>query len=603
MPLHRRGTSRQFERLEDLLREAGFKETRVFTPENERREAGKADAKGRLKQHLDANRPVSSQGGRGAGGMFSFLASFVPAWSEDEESRKHHLTTQSLGRASGKHNKLILNDEADGDEDEDEDDAAAISPTPHRLSHKPPMITTSDFSSPGSSSSSSSRSPPLLQQKFKPIEHHGSLTPRGARNRPDAQSALRHMISAPDFAQQRPGSQTSKARRVTAADQGRGTNSRSGDRNATVKASSTSQHPPLPQNWFDTVTNAVLNATGGAHVGGPRGRSRIQTGLQTHRRSRTEVPGRDGSGTTQSRSGSLIRHGFAPRTPIVETTPGLVTPAQVVCRSAPGSRSASVARQPSTRGRKQPQTHNHGHGSCVPCLGVTCVEVHGPDAGAFDHCTCEDRIDPVASRLSADGQNAAYLDSDNSDVELDFARLIVPARRQHSIHSLRRHLHNHSAATGGSNLPSPPSAFPSSLLRPSDRKRSHHSVQGPFRGPGTSRKSSYSKKRSGTNSPGSSNSLGLGLGAPPVSAISDGRHEPDPDLDPELDGMVPRSGFGSGSCSRSGRERSGGNVRRTGAVGDEDDEELARWAERGLPGLESAVSKKRGSMPWGLSRR
>lgn len=36
VPLHRRGTSKTYERLEDLLREAGYKETRVFTPESER---------------------------------------------------------------------------------------------------------------------------------------------------------------------------------------------------------------------------------------------------------------------------------------------------------------------------------------------------------------------------------------------------------------------------------------------------------------------------------------------------------------------------------------------------------------------------------------
>ena len=38
VPLHRRGTSKTYERLEDLLKEAGFKETRVFTPEDERAE-------------------------------------------------------------------------------------------------------------------------------------------------------------------------------------------------------------------------------------------------------------------------------------------------------------------------------------------------------------------------------------------------------------------------------------------------------------------------------------------------------------------------------------------------------------------------------------
>ena len=159
VPLHRRGTSRQYERLEDLLREAGFKETRVFTPENERREAAKADARGRLKQQLDGSTPVGSQGRKGTGGMFGFLASFVPSWSEDEGVRKHQLTTQSLGRASGKQHQVHLNDADEDEEDEYEDAAHSPTPTPYR--QKPPMITTSDFSSPASSSRSSSRAPPL----------------------------------------------------------------------------------------------------------------------------------------------------------------------------------------------------------------------------------------------------------------------------------------------------------------------------------------------------------------------------------------------------------------------------------------------------------
>ncbi|KAJ3729677.1 hypothetical protein C8R42DRAFT_549503, partial [Lentinula raphanica] len=39
-PLHRRGTSQKYEPFEDLLREAGYKETRIFTPETERVASG-----------------------------------------------------------------------------------------------------------------------------------------------------------------------------------------------------------------------------------------------------------------------------------------------------------------------------------------------------------------------------------------------------------------------------------------------------------------------------------------------------------------------------------------------------------------------------------
>lgn len=60
VPLHRRGTSNTYERLEDLLRDAGYKETRVFTPETERHrgheripeEARQSD--GKLRNGVDA---------------------------------------------------------------------------------------------------------------------------------------------------------------------------------------------------------------------------------------------------------------------------------------------------------------------------------------------------------------------------------------------------------------------------------------------------------------------------------------------------------------------------------------------------------------------
>ncbi|EKM76451.1 hypothetical protein AGABI1DRAFT_108776 [Agaricus bisporus var. burnettii JB137-S8] len=46
IPLHRRGTSRTYENLEDLLREAGYKETRIYTPESDRIEPHARDEEG-----------------------------------------------------------------------------------------------------------------------------------------------------------------------------------------------------------------------------------------------------------------------------------------------------------------------------------------------------------------------------------------------------------------------------------------------------------------------------------------------------------------------------------------------------------------------------
>ncbi|TFY56524.1 hypothetical protein EVJ58_g7587 [Rhodofomes roseus] len=79
VPLHRRGTSKTYERLEDLLREAGYKETRVFTPESERKEARDAESrKGSLRGGVDS--------------VVGYLASWVPG-SGRTESTSHVLST------------------------------------------------------------------------------------------------------------------------------------------------------------------------------------------------------------------------------------------------------------------------------------------------------------------------------------------------------------------------------------------------------------------------------------------------------------------------------------------------------------------------------
>ncbi|KZV99587.1 hypothetical protein EXIGLDRAFT_724607 [Exidia glandulosa HHB12029] len=72
--LHRRGTSKTLESLEDLLREAGYKETRVFTTETE------ADAARDADQSAQSSR-VSA--------VVGFIANLMP------------LSTRSLGRAAG----------------------------------------------------------------------------------------------------------------------------------------------------------------------------------------------------------------------------------------------------------------------------------------------------------------------------------------------------------------------------------------------------------------------------------------------------------------------------------------------------------------------
>ncbi|PAV20399.1 hypothetical protein PNOK_0302600 [Pyrrhoderma noxium] len=484
VPLHRRGTSRTYECLEDLLREAGFKETRVFTPETERQEAQEGERKG----HTNSEEAGGEKEGKStATGLVGFLTGFIN-WNEGgqklEGQRSSRVRTQSLGRAAGKQKLITL---------DDEDEAASMpgTPTPNRQRPFVPVILTSDFSSPGSSSSASSVSPPQQQpyQQFSYTRKQRSnyLVPNTQQG---AAASLRHMISAPEFAHSR-AHQTTNMRRVTTASQGRP------KKHKVYHEGNDQEHPPLPQNWLSTVTQAVMNASG-AHVGGPRGRQLTQSKSHS-RRVESLYEGRSDSGT---------RKGFAPRTPVTPSIPGVITPASVVCRSAPASRSSSLVRKRSSRG-----VRNRDPEVCVPSLGVTTVVV-GDTRNSI----------PLNDDDVIHEQTSIESDDESDDGYLDFARLLVPSRRQHSIHSLRRHLHNHAIAAG------------------------------------TSMSNQYLRQpRSGGNARSRQ------------SSAQDEFADDDP-----LFMVRSRASFDE----------------------DAENDALADWAANGLPGLETAVQKKRGTLPW-----
>jgi hypothetical protein len=92
VPLHRRGTSKTYERLEDLLKEAGYKETRIFTPETERyreHERGRGEGRqsnGKLKNGVDA--------------MVGFLAGLVLGQADEQASDSKTPGTDRVERAT-----------------------------------------------------------------------------------------------------------------------------------------------------------------------------------------------------------------------------------------------------------------------------------------------------------------------------------------------------------------------------------------------------------------------------------------------------------------------------------------------------------------------
>ncbi len=75
-PLHRRGKSKTYERLEDLLREAGYKETRVFTPEAERLASESEQRAKREKERRKRASALASGNGLG-GAVANLLTGFV----------------------------------------------------------------------------------------------------------------------------------------------------------------------------------------------------------------------------------------------------------------------------------------------------------------------------------------------------------------------------------------------------------------------------------------------------------------------------------------------------------------------------------------------
>lgn len=76
VPLHRRGTSQTLECFEDLLREAGYKETRVFTPESERAEAAAETRRKQADCEFGSRNHVAESSARIVAGTLQLLARY-----------------------------------------------------------------------------------------------------------------------------------------------------------------------------------------------------------------------------------------------------------------------------------------------------------------------------------------------------------------------------------------------------------------------------------------------------------------------------------------------------------------------------------------------
>ncbi|KAJ4468768.1 hypothetical protein J3R30DRAFT_3245684, partial [Lentinula aciculospora] len=368
-PLHRRGTSQKYEPFEDLLREAGYKETRIFTPETERI-ASRTDGRD------------GSSGGKGTvAGVVEFLSGFIPgsrtsSLRENSKATKDHYSpptspspsSMSISRKRSQTVNSELERELQKQLVEDEATPRATR-TRNSLSVHPTLDTT-----PSPSSSSKQMPPPLPLSNDKNITY---LDHRPSR----ATAYLKHIASVPDI----PGASLQRSHSNIATNaRRRRTTRRSGikdshyvdddeddDFNSVYEGRTRGNGegeedtnvPPLPKGWLETVARAVLFGTGGPHSLIPNVTLQVTESTTGSRAVSQPHPNSQPSSTYGNwatampsplsgiKSASVGTFGISrPRPTLMirldnssrsNTSEGEIRQARVVCRSAPASRATS----------------------------------------------------------------------------------------------------------------------------------------------------------------------------------------------------------------------------------------------------------------------
>ncbi|PFH46737.1 hypothetical protein AMATHDRAFT_50832 [Amanita thiersii Skay4041] len=247
--------------------------------------------------------------------------------------------------------------------------------------------------------------------------------------------------------------------------------------------------PPSP---YDTKQDPRMTAKAKMHVLRPTRSSISQVSQHNWKRSRQSGPRTGRSSLTDvtnlSRGQLSTRSGVA--SPDLLSPPQLflriergragfsesqVCPTRVYCRSAPGSRATSVVRGGDRKAEKgfmksgQVRGRGRGKKDRVPSLARTRAEgdmwarpkkrkmdevkdgysggwrrgvsedvVRLGDRGRGSSDATDEEVD--GDRVSSEDEDDMEDDEDDEDGELNLARLLVPAKRQNSIMSLRRHL-------------------------------------------------------------------------------------------------------------------------------------------------------------------
>ncbi|KAF9235795.1 hypothetical protein BU15DRAFT_89446 [Melanogaster broomeanus] len=489
VPLHRRGTSKTYERLEDLLREAGYKETRVFTPETERTTDTAIER--------EANLGASGVRG-GVGAVVGFLASLTDSqeggsarvdpqpWSPPPSPLSRALHVESLQPPSNVLHLATRRSHVDLSTD-----------TSKRTHARPPYPAGQHHQSARGSSPhhphSQSRPHQHQHQHLPHYGHHHNNITSTSSTKPDAHSArayLRHMASAPNIQplMKRPSSSQTSLRSQAHGHDRRNGSTRSrrhfvlNDEDSIAESVYDRRlaHPPLPSNWVEAIARAILSGGGGGTAEPSEGLVASDTAstktLSTHKtssalsdKSNQQLRGRDAArGAAGARP-----------PPKAKTSEGWVSCTKVTCRSAPTSRASSrvrtgvhdeyvYAKNGGRRGRERPARSHRSKGKdkesdIVPSLARTRVE---SDEWAPHHRYLAGWA-TTDSGAQLDGASSDGSDDDDEDEEgeLGLDRLLVPARRQHSIQSLRRHLQR-SRPSAASSRGVPPRSPKSGALSP-----------------------------------------------------------------------------------------------------------------------------------------
>ena len=530
VPLHRRGNSKTYERLEDLLKEAGYKETRVFTPETERSRSDGDGSGGAGENRLSVRDGMEAVVGFFAGllpGAMTSKTSLVPPPESDNSGPAQFtispqdylpspspLTTRALQRQGIGGGGYDLADpptpptmtssmESLGEPTSRlirHHSANTVSLHAPQTNHsqRPPLPHRNSSQFSRQQSSRRSLHHQAIQQQQQQQQQHSNI----ASPRPSRPSVYMRHMSSPSI-QPRPNSTPAHMSKPAIFVSDNDSSSRRVERDT-----HDANLPPLPPSWLETVTRAVLFGGTGAHIGGPSsfishgsftGRSSSPLFAKTHvlrsaRSSLSQVSARKSKyhRPTMNRRNGLSDQTNSPISPSgsrstflgppslfhqiergrSRRSEGEVSRTRVLCRSAPGSRSGSVTRDDGGKERRK-KSRKKEEKARLPSLARTQAEGDVWDRERNEVRTRGGSNNPnrYLSGCGADAHSEAGSSSEEEEEEeeLDLARILVPPKRQNSIRSLRMHL-----APEASLGPSAHSSLKSYAARagPSGRRRS-----------------------------------------------------------------------------------------------------------------------------------